>query len=82
MPHYSTHSYSKIAIRSKESTVEASSSDSETSKLEAAPASCGSSLPQEIIDVFFPIRISNEVRKATHSAGLENAGGISFLKRN
>ena len=82
MPHYSTHSYSKIAIKGNESTVEASSSDSETSKLEAAPASCGSSLPQEIIDVFFPIRISNEVRKATHSAGLENTGGISFLKRN
>ena len=56
-----------------------SPSDSETSKLEAAPASCGSSLPQEIIDVFFPIGISYEVSEAPHSTTLKNAGSTSPL---
>ena len=50
--------------------------------VEAAPASCGSSLPQEIIDVFVPIGISYEVSEASHSTSLKNAGGISLLERN
>ena len=58
------------------------SSNETASGLEAAPASRGSSLPQKILDVFFPIGTSNEVGEATHSASLKNAGGIPLLKRD
>ena len=48
--------------------------------LEASEASSGSSIPQKIIDVVIPVRISNEISEATHSAGLEQALSIPLLR--
>ena len=50
--------------------------------LEASEASSGSSIPQKIIDVVIPVRISNEISEATHSAGLEQALSIPLLQGN
>ena len=50
--------------------------------LEASEASSGSSIPQKIIDVVTPVRISNEISEATHSAGLEQALSIPLLQGN
>ena len=50
--------------------------------LEASEASSGSSIPQKIIDVVIPVRISNEISEATHSAGLEQALSIPLLEGN
>ena len=43
--------------------------------LEPSEASGGGSIPQKVIDVVFPVRISNEISEATHSAGLERERG-------
>ena len=50
--------------------------------LEPSEASSGGSIPQKIIDVVFPVRISNEISEATHSAGLEQALRIPLLQGN
>ena len=50
--------------------------------LEPSEASSGSSIPQKIIDVVFPVRISNEICEATHSTGLEQALSIPLLECN
>jgi len=50
--------------------------------LEPSEASSGGSIPQKIIDVVFPVRISNEICEATHSTGLEQALSIPLLECN
>ena len=55
---------------------------SSPSYLEPSEASSGGSIPQKIIDVVFPVRISNEIREATHSTGLEEALSIPLLEGN
>ena len=52
------------------------------SSLEPSEASSGSSIPQKIIDVIFPVRISNEVRESTDAPGLEEAFSIPLLEGN
>ena len=50
--------------------------------VEPSEASSGGSIPQKIIDVVFPVKISNEIRAATHSTGLEQALSIPLLQGN
>ena len=50
--------------------------------LEPSEASSGGSIPQKIIDVVFPVRISNEICEAAHSTGLEQALSIPLLECN
>ena len=50
--------------------------------LEVYEVCSGSNITQKIIDVVFPVRISNEISEATHSAGLEKALGIPLLQGN
>jgi len=39
-------------------------------------------MPQKIIDIFFRVRICNEVRETLHWINLEEAGSISRLEGN
>ena len=50
--------------------------------LEVSEASSGSNITPKIIDVVFSVRISNEVREATHSTGLKQALSIPLLEGN
>ena len=50
--------------------------------LEASEASSGSSIPQKIIDVVIPVRISNKIRVPTDAPSLEEALRIPLLKGN
>ena len=50
--------------------------------LEPSEASSGSSIPQKIIDIIFPVRISNEIRESTDAPGLEEALSILRLEGN
>ena len=50
--------------------------------LEVSEDSSDSSSPQKIIDVVFPVRISNEVRESTDAPGLEEALSIPLLEGN
>ena len=52
------------------------------SSLETSKSSSGGSIPQKTIDVVIPVRISNEISEATHSAGLEQALSIPLLQGN
>ena len=50
------------------------------SGLEGPEAGSGSSIPQKIIDVVFPVGISNEVSESTHTPSLEEACSIPLLE--
>ena len=50
--------------------------------LEASEASSGSSIPQKIIDVVIPVRISNKIRVPTDAPSLEEALSIPLLQGN
>ena len=50
--------------------------------LEASEASSGSSIPQKIIDVVIPVRISNKIRVPTDAPSLEEALSIPLLEGN
>ena len=50
--------------------------------LEASEASSGSSIPQKIIDVVIPVRISNKIRVPTDAPSLEEALSIPLLESN
>ena len=50
--------------------------------LEPSEASSGASIPQKIIDVIFPVRISNEIRESTDAPSLEEALSIPLLESN
>ena len=52
------------------------------SGLERSEAGSCNNIRQKITDVAFPVGVSNEVRKATHTTGLEEAGSIALLKGN
>ena len=52
------------------------------SSLEASEASSGSSIPQKIIDVVIPVRISNKIRVPTDAPSLEEALSILRLEGN
>ena len=48
--------------------------------LEPSKANGGGSIPQKIIDVVFPVGISNEVSESTHTPSLEEACSIPLLE--
>ena len=50
--------------------------------LEASEASTGTSVPQKIIDVVIPVRISNKIRVPTDAPSLEEALSIPLLEGN
>ena len=50
--------------------------------LEASEASSGSGIPQKIIDVVIPVKISNKVRMPTDAPSLEEALCIPLLEGN
>ena len=50
--------------------------------LEASEASSGSSIPQKIIDVVIPVRMSNKIRVPTDAPSLEEALSIPLLEGN
>ena len=50
--------------------------------LEPSEASSGSSIPQKIIDVIFPVRISNKISMPTDAPSLEEALSILRLEGN
>ena len=52
------------------------------SSLEPSEASSGGSIPQKIIDVIFPVRISNKIRVPTDAPSLEEALSVPLLKGN
>ena len=52
------------------------------SGLEGSEAGSGSSIPQKIFDVVFPVGISNEVSESTHTTSLEEACSIPLLEGN
>ena len=52
------------------------------SRLEASEACSGSSVPQKIIDVVIPVRISHKIRVPTDVPSLEEALSIPLLESN
>ena len=50
--------------------------------LEAPEARSGGSIPQKIIDVVIPVRISHKIRVTTDAPSLEEALSIPLLESN
>ena len=49
---------------------------------ETSKASSGSSLQKKIVDVIFPVGVSNEISEATYATGLEEAFSVPLLEGN